>query len=73
MIIEFDDELADEILVANIAQTYVRLEESLKEPQYWHEDDIAHWKELLPAMKMVGEWYSTDFNEAIKQAKRRSK
>lgn len=73
MIVEIDDDCADEILVANLAQSYISLTASLKEPHNWHEDDVAHWKKLLPAMEMVGEWYSTNFKEAIKQAKRRSK
>lgn len=71
MIVEIEDDFADEILVANLANTYISLTKSLKDPKGWHEDDIAHWKELLPAMKMVGNWYSVDFDAEIKKAKKR--
>lgn len=70
MIVEIDDDCADEILVSNLAQSYVSLSESIKEIDRWHEDDIALWKKLLPAMELVGEWYSIDFKAAIKKAKK---
>lgn len=72
MIVEIDDDCADEILVANLARSYVSLTQSVKETDRWHEDDIALWKKLLPAMELVGEWYSTDFKADIKAAKKRA-
>ena len=43
----------------------------MKNPTAWHEDDVASWKELLPAMKIVGAWYSVNFDADIKKAKKR--
>ena len=43
----------------------------MKSGKNWHEDDIAAWKELLPAMELVGGWYSTDFKADIKKAKKK--
>jgi hypothetical protein len=70
MMIEIDDDCADAILVASLAQSYVSIKDMMKNPTQWHEDDVAAWKELIPAMELVGGWYSTDFKAAIKQAKK---
>jgi hypothetical protein len=71
MKIEIDDDFTDEITVANLAQSYVSISEMMKSGKKWHEDDIAAWKELLPAIKMVGGWYSTDFAGELKKAKKK--
>jgi hypothetical protein len=71
MIVEVDDDCADRIVVANLAWAYVSLSQDLKNPNKWHEDDIEHWKQLLPAIKLVGEWFSVDFNADIKKAKKK--
>ena len=70
MIIEIDDDYADDILVANLAQSYVSLKSMLKSNQVWHEDDVAAWEELIPAIELVGGWYSADFKAAVKAAKK---
>jgi hypothetical protein len=71
MIVEVDDDCADQIVVASLAWAYASLSKDLKNPNKWHEDDIEHWKELLPAIKLVGEWFSVDFNAEIKKAKKK--
>ena len=71
MILELDDDFTDEITVANLAQSYVSISDMMKNGKGWHEDDIAAWKELLPALKLIGGWYSTDFNKEIKKAKKK--
>jgi hypothetical protein len=71
MIVEIDDDCADQILVSNLAWAYVSISNDLKNPNKWHEDDIEHWKELLPALKLVGQWYSIDFDKEIKKAKKK--
>jgi hypothetical protein len=71
MILELDDDFSDEITVTNLAQSYVGVSAMMKNGDGWHEDDIAAWKELLPAIKMVGNWYSTDFDADIKKAKKK--
>ena len=71
MILQLDDDFTDEITVANLAQSYVSISDMMKNGKGWHEDDIAAWKELLPALKLIGGWYSTDFNKEIKKAKKK--
>lgn len=74
MIIEIDDDFTDEIVISSLANSYVSISENIKDPEIaWHEDDIAAWKELLPALKTVLAWYSTDVNAEIKKAKRKKK
>jgi hypothetical protein len=71
MVIEIDDDCTDAILVASLAQSYVGINDMMKNGDAWHEDDVAAWKELLPAIKLVGGWYSTDFDAEIKKAKKK--
>ena len=71
MKIEIDDDFTDEITAANLAQSYVSISEMMKSGKAWHEDDIAAWKELLPAIKLVGGWYSIDFDKELKKAKKK--
>ena len=71
MIIEVDDDFADAIVAASLANSYISLNDMLKNGTGWHEDDIAAWKEMLPALELVGGWYSVDFKADIKKAKKR--
>jgi hypothetical protein len=73
MIIEIDDDIVDDITRTCLADSYVSIAGMLKQPKSWHEDDVASWKELLPALKIVGGWYSIDFDAEIKKAKKRMK
>jgi hypothetical protein len=73
MKLELDYDFADEITVANLAESYVSLSGMLKNADHWHEDDVAAWKELLPAIKLVLGWYSTDVDAEIKKAKKKKK
>jgi len=45
----------------------------MKNGTHWHEDDIVAWEELLPAIMIVGSWYSIDFPSEIKKAKKAGK
>jgi len=71
MMIEIDDDFTDEITTANLAQSYVGISDMMKNGDGWHEDDVAAWKELLPALMIVGNWYSVDFKKEIKKAKKK--
>jgi hypothetical protein len=73
MILELDDDFTDEITVANLAESYVSISGMLKNETGWHEDDVAAWKELLPAIKLVLGWYSTDAEAQIKKARKKKK
>ena len=70
MILELDDDFTDEITAANLAQSYVSISDNVKNESNWHEDDVAAWKELLPAIVIVGNWYSVDFKKEIKKARK---
>jgi hypothetical protein len=71
MILQLDDDFTDEITAANLAQSYVGISDMMKNGDGWHEDDVAAWKELLPALMIVGSWYSVDFKKEIKKAKKK--
>jgi len=71
MILELDDDFSDEVTVTNLANSYVGVSNMMKNGDHWHEDDVAAWKELLPAIMLVGNWYSTDFKKEIKKAQKK--
>jgi hypothetical protein len=73
MIIELDDDFSDQIVVNVLADSYVSMESMLKNKQVWHEDDVAAFKEMIPAILLVGGWFSTDFKSELKKAKKRMK
>jgi hypothetical protein len=68
MIFELDDDYSDDVTVANLAQSYAAISKNIKEFSNWHEDDVAAWEQLLPAIMLVGKWYSYDFEKDIKKA-----
>ena len=70
MIIEIDDDLADSVVVASLIDSYIQISRDVKNESSWHEDDIAAWKELLPALKLVASWYCLDFDVELKKAKK---
>ena len=73
MIVEIDDDFADQIVVQALANTYVSMKSMLKKDQVWHEDDIENYKKMMPAIEIVGSWFSVDFEAEIKKAKKRMK
>ena len=74
MIIEIEDDFADDIVIASLANAYVGISENVKDPEMcWHEDDLQAWRELLPALKIVLQWYSVDADAEIKKAKKAGK
>jgi hypothetical protein len=73
MIIEINDDFSDQIVVNVLADSYVSMESMLKNKQVWHEDDVASYKEMIPAIALVGGWFSTDFKAELKKAKKRMK
>jgi hypothetical protein len=72
MILEIDDDFSDDVVISSLANSYVSVAANLKDPEMcWHEDDRKSWEELLPAIMLVGGWYSVDFKKDIKKAKQR--
>jgi len=73
MILEIDDDFSDQIVVNVLADSYVSMQSMLKNNELWHEDDVESYKEMLPAIKMIGGWFSVDFDAELKKAKKRIK
>ena len=71
MIIEIDDDFSDQVVVNVLADSYVSMKSMLKSKAVYHEDDIAAYEEMLPAIKTVGSWFSVDFEGELKKAKKR--
>ena len=73
MIIEIDDDFSDQIVVNVLADSYVSMKQMLKSKVVYHEDDIAAYNEMLPAILTIGNWFSADFAAELKKAKKRMK
>jgi len=76
MMIKIDYECADRIVSATIIQSYISLQADLKKakknPGSFHEDDVAVWERLIPALEEVGRWFTYDFDGEVKKAKKKS-
>ena len=76
MMIKIDYECADRIVSATIIQSYISLQADLKKakknPGFFHEDDVAVWERLIPALEEVGRWFTYDFDGEVKKAKKKS-
>lgn len=73
MILEIDDDFSDQIVVSVLADSYVSMKQMLKTGKVCHEDDIAAYNEMLPAIETIGNWFSVDFTAELKKAKKRMK
>jgi hypothetical protein len=73
MIIELDDDFSDQIVVNVLADSYVSMKQMLKTGVVYHEDDVAAYNELFPAIEIIGKWFSVDFAAELKKAKKRMK
>ena len=73
MILEIEDDFSDQIVVNVLADSYVSMQSMLKNGTLWHEDDVDAYNEMLPAIKLIGNWFSTDFAAELKKAKKRMK
>jgi len=71
MIIEIDDDFSDQIVVNVLAESYVSMKSMLKNGIVYHEDDVKAYTEMLPAIEIIGNWFSTDFAAELKKAKKR--
>jgi hypothetical protein len=75
MIIVVDDDCADKIVSATIIESYISLKADLKKenknPGSFHEDDVEIWKKLVPALEEVGRWFTYDFDNEVKKAKKK--
>ena len=73
MIVEIDDEYADEMVRASLMNTYLDLSNDLKNDKNADEDDIELWTEVVAAIEVLGKWYFYDFKGKVKEAKAKRK
>lgn len=66
MMIEVSDDCIDQIMEAELIQTYKQLKKDLKKPKQWHEDDLTAFKEVFEALKVVGPFYVFDWEAKTK-------
>ena len=73
MILQLDDDFADDIVRQVLLETYVNLKNDIKNKKDAHEDDIALWKKVVPAIEVLGQWYFYDFDSDVAAFKKRKK
>jgi hypothetical protein len=67
MKIEVDDDFMDDLVGAEMVRNYIMVKSFLKNSKNSHPEDVAAWKELLPALEIVGKWYTFDFENKVKK------
>jgi hypothetical protein len=77
MKLDVDDDWVDEIISRAIMQSYLWIKADLKKekqtPGTHHEDDVANWKVLLPALEEVGKYFTFDWEGKLKAMKKANK
>jgi len=72
---KLDDEFIDEIVRQGLVDTYVDLKRDIvsvkKGDRLAHAEDVDRWKQVIYAIDILGEWYFTDFEAAVKQRKKK--
>ncbi len=66
MILEVSDDCIDQIVEAELVQTYKQLKKDLKNPGQWHVDDLQAFQEVFEALKVVGPFYVFDWKKKTK-------
>jgi hypothetical protein len=71
MHLEVDDDFLDEIVCQSLVDTYVGLMRDLERVDKGQidraEEDIMLWKRVAYAIEILGEWYFSDFEAAVKK------
>jgi hypothetical protein len=76
MKIEIDDDCIDSIMQSAILNDYISLTKDIKvakkNPNAFHEDDVAAFKSVVAALEVLGGWYfcQGEFEKAVKLAKK---
>jgi hypothetical protein len=71
MNIEIDDDFVEDLVSKSMVDNYIMVKSFLKNEKNSHPEDVANWKELLPALELVGNWYTSDFAAAVKKASKK--
>jgi hypothetical protein len=66
MKIEISDDCIDEIMSAELIETYKQLRKDLKNPTQWHEDDRKAFQDVFDALNIVGPFYVFDWKKKTK-------
>jgi hypothetical protein len=71
MHLEVDDDFLDQIVCQSLVDTYVGLMRDLERVDKGQIDraaeDIMLWKRVAYAIEILGEWYFSDFEAAVKK------
>jgi len=71
MHLEVDDDFLDQIVCQSLVDTYVGLMRDLERVDKGQIDraaeDIMLWKRVAYAIEILGEWYFSDFDAAVKK------
>jgi hypothetical protein len=73
MMVEIDDELADDIVRGALMDTYLNLSDDLKNIKDLDEDDRQVYENVVAAIAVLGTWYFYDFDGKVKEAKAKRK
>jgi hypothetical protein len=73
MILEIDDDVADEIVRDVLMNTYLNLSKDLKSPEKLHNDDKEIYQNVVGAIEVLGTWFFYDFAGKVKEAKEKRK
>jgi hypothetical protein len=73
MIIEINDDMADEIVQQSLLQDYLTLTEDLKHPERMHPDDVTAFSETVKHIEGLCLWYFApgEFDKLIKKASKK--
>ncbi len=64
--LEVSEDCVDEIVQAELIQTYKQLKEDLKNPGQWHVNDLQAFQDVFEALKIVGPFFVTDWKKKTK-------
>jgi hypothetical protein len=71
MNIEIDDDFVEDLVSKSMVDNYIMVKSFLKNQKNAHPEDVQSWKELLPALELVGNWYTSDFDAKVKKASKK--
>ena len=70
-----DDDFIEEIIRQGLVDTYVGLMRDLEKVELKQinrsEEDIMLWKRVAYAIEILGEWYFSDFESAVKKREKK--
>jgi hypothetical protein len=73
MIVEIDDEVADEIVRGALMNTYLNLSRDLKNNKKLDDEDKVMYQNVVAAIEVLGTWFFYDFAGKVKEAKAKRK